>query len=135
MTRAMRFGTIAAAVFCATIGLVGCEPTNSPRPRADDSALSDAAAAAVVPAQDAVMAAELVSALKIDPITRDADIQVVVARGHARLSGFVQNAAAKLRAGELAQQAQGIVAVENRLILRYRADMSANPLGDARVRL
>lgn len=68
-------------------------------------------------------------------MTRDADIQVVVAQRRARLSGFVENAAAKLRAGELAQQAQGIVAVENRLILRYHADMSANPLGDARVRL
>src|SRR5204862_8235942 len=119
----------------AAVGMAGCNRADNPRPRAGDLELNRAATAAAIPTADALLAAGLMSALKVDPITRDADIQVVVAQGHVRLSGFVRNAAAKLRAGELAQQAQGIVAVENRLILRYHADMSANPLGDARVRL
>ena len=125
----------AGAALLAAVAIVGCNRTDNPRPRASEFELNRTAVASNVATADALLAAGLMSALRVDPVTRDSDIQVVVAQGHVRLTGFVHNAAAKLRAGELAQQAQGIVAVENRLILRYHADMSANPLGEARVRL
>ena len=134
MKRSERFAIVGAALLAAA-GIVGCNRTDNPRPRASEFELSRAAVVPSVATADALLAAGLMSTLKGDPVTRDADIQVVVAEGRVRLTGFVHNAAAKLRAGELAQQAQGIVAVENRLILRYHADMSANPLGEARVRL
>jgi len=86
-------------------------------------------------AADALRNAALMSALKSDPLTRDADIQVSVEGGRVRLSGFVDNAATRLRAGALAAQIDGVAAVENRLILRHRADIAPDPIGDARVYL
>lgn len=84
---------------------------------------------------DDLHAARLLTVLKTDPLTRDAEIQLVVTQGRARLSGFVENAAIKLRAGELILQAEGISAVDNRLILRYHAGDTTAPLADVRVRL
>lgn len=54
-----------------------------------------------------------------DPLLRDADIRLSVAAGRVRLSGFVQTAAAKHRADEIARQLLGIAAIENRLIVRH----------------
>jgi osmotically-inducible protein OsmY len=116
------------------LAAAGCRSGENPQPvrSADLSARQQTAA---LYATDALLANQLAAALKVDPMTQDAEIQVAVTQGHARLSGFVNNAAAKLRAGELAQQADGIVAVENRLILRYHANLATDPLGGSRVRL
>lgn len=84
---------------------------------------------------DALLAARVTSLLQTDPMMRGAEIRVSVSQGRARLSGFVGNAAAKLRAAELTQRAEGIYTVENRLILRYRANLSIDPLNNVRVRL
>lgn len=86
-------------------------------------------------AADALLAAHLVTALKSDPVIQNAEIQVSVSNGHVRLIGFVDSAAARLRAGALAQATGGIEGVENRLILRHRADTGPDPIGDARVYL
>ena len=86
-------------------------------------------------ARDALLAARLTDLIKSDPATSDVEIYVSVSEGHARLSGFVDTAAAKLRAGVLASDTDGIDAVDNRLILRYRADIERDPIGDARVYL
>jgi hypothetical protein len=129
----VHFKSIAGGAVVLLLSVVAsCHSNDSPRPLPRSS---DAAGALADSTVDALIAAQLAQALKIDPMTRDAEIQVAVAQGRARLSGFVQNAAAKLRAGELAQQASGIVAVENRLILRYHANLETGPLGDVRVRL
>jgi osmotically-inducible protein OsmY len=85
--------------------------------------------------RDALLATRLADVLKSDPATSDAEIYVTVSSGHARLSGFVDDAAAKLRAGVLVSETDGIDAVDNRIILRYRADAERDPIGDARVYL
>lgn len=117
--------------------LAGCGSVNEPR-----TGLSAEEARAYITnhgqtnaSADSLLADRLMTALKSDPMTQGSQIQVTVTAGRARLSGFVHNAAAKLRAAELVQQAEGITAVENRLILRYHAGLAADPLGDARVRL
>jgi osmotically-inducible protein OsmY len=84
---------------------------------------------------DSALAARVLAVIKADPAMREAEIQVTVSEGRARLSGFVGNAAAKLRAAELAQQATGVVGVENRLILRYHAGLMPGVLGEVRVRI
>lgn len=86
-------------------------------------------------AHNALAAARLTEALRKDATTADAQIYVSVSGTRARLSGFVDTAATKLRAGVLAARTDGIEDVDNRLILRHRADASQNPLGDVRVRL
>lgn len=86
-------------------------------------------------ARDALVAARVTQALRGDPTTGAAKIYVSVSDGHTRLSGFVDTAAERLRAGVLASETEGVEGVDNRLILRYHADMSQDPLGGARVRL
>lgn len=86
-------------------------------------------------ARDALLAARVTETLRSDPTTDNAEIYVSVSDGHARLSGFVETAAIKLRAGVLAAATDGIHDVDNRLILRYHADASQNPFGDAHVHL
>jgi osmotically-inducible protein OsmY len=86
-------------------------------------------------AHDELLAARLLTALKNDAVTREVEIQVSVSQRRARLSGFVDSAAAKLRAGVLAAETEGIESVENRLILRYHAGIADDPIGSARVHL
>ncbi len=130
------FASIAAGLLGI---LTGCEnATLSTAQTADRlSVLESAQAADVSPivAHDAMLAARLADRLQSDPETRDVTIFVSVSDGRARLSGFVENAATKLRAGALATETTGIVSVENRLILRYRANVKDDPIGDARVYL
>lgn len=85
--------------------------------------------------RDALLAARLTDKLKSDATTGSLEIYVSVSQAHARLSGFVDTAAEKLRAGALASATDGIESVDNRLILRYRADALQDPIAGARVRL
>lgn len=131
---------IVAAATSLTAFLVGCENVVT-MSTADSAAkiagLRDAAASEANTdlARDAIVAARLTDALRHDPTTKSAEIYVSVSNGHARLSGFVDTAATRLRAGVLASRTEGVDAVDNRLILRYRADISQDPIGDARVHL
>lgn len=86
-------------------------------------------------ARDAILAARLTDVLKTDSTTSGEEIYVSVSDGHARLSGFVDTAATKLRAGALASAVDGISNVDNRLILRYRADVLQDPIADVHVHL
>jgi osmotically-inducible protein OsmY len=124
--------TAAATLAGLTAGCDGV--TNAPKTQTPEPLLSNEGKA-TMGVSDALLASALATALKSDPETREADIQVAVTQGRARLSGFVANAATKLRAGDLVQQTPCISAVDNRLILRYHAGLVPDPLGDARVRL
>lgn len=119
--------------------LIGCENATLSTAQLPDrlSVLQDAYASDANPdiARDALLAARLTDRLQNDPDTSNLKIFVSVSEGRARLSGFVENAATKLRAGALAAETVGIDSVENRLILRHRADVKDDPIGDARVYL
>jgi osmotically-inducible protein OsmY len=101
------------------------------------NSLRDAYSAEADPGRmrDALLAARLTDELKGDATTSDLQIYVSVSEAHARLSGFVDTAAEKLRAGALASATEGIEDVDNRLILRYHADALQDPIAGARVRL
>lgn len=133
--KAIQFALAAGAVSL----LIGCENATLSTAQSPErlSAIRAAYASSGNPdiARDAVLAAQLADKLQNDPTTGDAKIFVSVSEGRARLSGFVDNAATKLRAGVLAAETTGIESVENRLILRHRADIDSNPIGDARVYL
>ena len=133
--KAIQFALAAGAVTL----LIGCENATLSTAQSPErlSAIRAAYASSGNPdiARDAVLAAQLTDKLKNDPTTSDAKIYVSVSEGRARLSGFVDDAATKLRAGALASETTGIESVENRLILRHRVDVNNNPIGDARVYL
>jgi osmotically-inducible protein OsmY len=123
---------VGTSVLLLGAALAGCAPHTPPR-SAGDAAAHTVELAHVNP--DSALAARVLAAIKADPAMREAEIQVTVSEGRARLSGFVGNAAAKLRAAELAQQATGVVGVENRLILRYHVGLTPGVLGEVRFRI
>lgn len=123
--------TLTVALALAGTLAAACDYNRRPESRADvgSAALGEAEHA------DALLAARLQAALANDPITRDAEVQVSVAQRRVRLSGFVDSAAAKLRAGVLAAQTDGVEAIDNRLIQRHHAGIAPAPLRGARVHL
>lgn len=132
MNSAATVAGVGASVLLLGAALAGCAPQTPPRSPGEAAAHTVELAHAN---PDSALAARVLAAIKADPAMREAEIQVTVSQGRARLSGFVGNAAAKLRAAELAQQATGVMGVENRLILRYHADVGSGVLGEARFRI
>jgi osmotically-inducible protein OsmY len=73
---------------------------------------------AKVAIDDSVIAAQIKTALFKDPQTSGFDIDVNAYRGVVQLSGFVDTAAQKRRAGELAQRNESVISVHNDLIVK-----------------
>lgn len=130
--------TIQLALLAGAMSLlIGCENATLSTAQSPDrlSILRKAYASDLNPdiARDALLAARLTNRLQKDPETKDLKIFVSVSQGRARLSGFVDQAVTKFRAGAVAAETAGIASVENRLILRHRA--KDDPIGNARVYL
>ncbi len=69
---------------------------------------------------DSVITGKVKAALVADSTTKAHQISVETFRGVVQLSGFVDNAEARSRAGQLAQQVDGVKDVKNDLELRSR---------------
>lgn len=126
----LSLGACAALTLVAAYGATDVARTVVVENRASEM---ERAVSALTP--DVLLAARITAALKADATTRSAEIRVVVANGRARLTGFVDRAAARLRAAELAQRAGGVIDVENHLILPYRPRVTAAAITGARVLL
>lgn len=122
----------AALLLAAAYGCDARRPATAPLAEVTGAAGASPATAAV---DDAAIAAQLRAALHGDPTTREAEIQLHVDGGRVRLSGFVDSAAVRLRAGMLAAGIDGVTGVDNRLIQRHHAGSAADLLGDLRVHL
>jgi hyperosmotically inducible protein len=68
-------------------------------------------------AKDKEIAARVKTRLYVDPTTKGTEIEVQSLRGVVQLSGFVDNQAARNRAGEIAASTPGVVQVYNNLLL------------------
>src|SRR5207237_4459567 len=68
-------------------------------------------------AKDKEIAARVKTRLYADPTTKGTEIEVQALRGVIQLSGFVDNQAARNRAGEIASSTPGVVQVYNNLLL------------------
>lgn len=68
-------------------------------------------------AKDKEIAARVKTALYADPQTKGTQIEVQSLRGEVQLSGFVDNAQSKERAGQIASTVPGVVRVYNNLLL------------------
>lgn len=123
-------GGIAALTLVAAYG-----STNVGRTIATETGARETRYAVGTLTPDTLRAARIAAALNTDISTRGATIHVTVVQGHARLSGFVDRAAGRLRAAELAKRSEGVIDVENRLILPYRPSPAADAVVTARVLL
>jgi osmotically-inducible protein OsmY len=66
---------------------------------------------------DKAITAKVKTALLRDPNVKSTQVNVTTYRGVVQLSGFVDSAFAKERAGELARQVKGVMEVHNDLVL------------------
>lgn len=104
----------AAAVLIAVLagGMVACSSTPESGP------VEGAAANAGRVVDDSVITARVKSALVGDSTTKAYQISVTTFEGKVQLSGFVDDAEARTRAGQVAKNVNGVRDVENNLEIR-----------------
>lgn len=106
-----------ASVMLATllaVGAIGCTSTSERGPVENTSAN----AGRVV--DDSVITGKVKAALVADSTTKAHQISVETFKGTVQLSGFVDDAAARTRATEIARNIDGVKDVDNNLQLRER---------------
>jgi hyperosmotically inducible protein len=68
-------------------------------------------------AKDKEIIAKIKSKMYKDPIVKGTQVEVQCLNGEVQLSGFVDTAEARQRAGEIAQSTSGVMGVHNSLLL------------------
>jgi osmotically-inducible protein OsmY len=97
----------------AAVGMVACSSTSSKEGPAERTASN---AGRVI--DDSAITAKVKSALAADPTTKAHQINVETFHGTVQLSGFVDDAKARARAGQVARDIQGVKDVQNSLEVR-----------------
>ena len=105
---------IAILVVTAVTATVGCA-SNTQR-----GGTENAGATAGRYIDDSVITGKVKSALIADPTTKAYQIEVDTQRGTVLLSGFVDSAESRRRAGEIARGVEGVNSVKNSLELRAK---------------
>lgn len=80
---------------------------------------------------DSVITTKVKASLVEDPVTKARQIEVETFRGTVQLSGFVDTAASKSRAGELARETRGVREVKNSLVVRATETSAGVTLDDS----
>ena len=106
----------AAALLVAMIAAagVGC----SSNPETGEGGAEQTASNAGRAVDDSVITAKVKSALIADPTTKAHQIEVETFKGQVQLSGFVDGAEARERAGQVAKDIEGVKSVKNSLQVR-----------------
>ena len=109
----MRSRSFAIVITTAVLAAAaGCSSTPSSGP------VETTAAKAGKYVDDSVITAKVKEALIQDPVTKAHEISVETFHGTVQLSGFVDSAQSKTRAGQLAQNVEGVKDVKNSLQLQ-----------------
>jgi len=98
-------GFVGAIMFVMTLAMVACASTHtqkSPGEQVDDS----------------VTTGRVKAALIADPVTKAHQIDVETYKGTVQLNGFVDTAASKDRASQVAKSTKGVTAVRNNLTVK-----------------
>src|SRR5687767_7753168 len=98
-------GFIGAVVMVATLAMVACASTRTTKSAGEQ-------------VDDTVTTASVKSALIADPVTKAHQIDVEVFKGTVQLNGFVDTAAGKTRATEVAKSTKGVTSVRNNLTVK-----------------
>ena len=105
-------GFVSAVMFVMTLAMVACASTRTQKSAGEQ-------------VDDTVTTAEVKAALIADPTTKAHQIDVETFKGTVQLNGFVDSAASKERASEVARKQKGVTAVRNNPVtalmhLRFR---------------
>ena len=98
-------GFVSAVVLVMTIAMAACTSTRTQKSTGE-----------VV--DDAAITGRVKTALIADPVTKAHQIDVNTFKGTVQLDGFVDSAASKERATEVARKTKGVTAVHNNLAVR-----------------
>lgn len=111
---------VSAVMFVVSLAVVACASTRtqkSPGEQIDDS----------------VITGRVKSALIADPVTKAHNIDVEVFKGTVQLSGFVDTAASKTRASEVARETRGVNEVRNNLTVKTDGRTSEQTADDVAI--
>jgi hyperosmotically inducible protein len=98
-------GFLSAVAMIVTLTMVACASTRTTKSAGEQ-------------VDDTVTTASVKSALIADPVTKAHQIDVEVFKGTVQLNGFVDTAASKTRATEVAKSTKGVTAVHNNLTVK-----------------
>jgi|SRR5688500_17220436 osmotically-inducible protein OsmY len=100
-----------------SLAAVGCSTTGSSDERGSTERTASNVGRVV---DDSVITGKVKAALVADPTTKAHQIEVETFKGTVQLSGFVDDAEARRRAGEVAKNIEGVKDVKNSLTLRNK---------------
>jgi hyperosmotically inducible protein len=109
-------GFVSAVLLVASMAMVACASTRTTKSAGEQ-------------VDDSVTTGRVKAALIADPTTKAHQIDVETFKGTVQLNGFVDTAASKSRASEVAKSTKGVTAVRNNLTVRT----DAGPSGSERV--
>jgi len=109
-------GFVSAVMLVVTMAMVACASTRTQKSAGEQI-------------DDTTTTARVKSALIADPVTKAHQIDVEVFKGTVQLNGYVDSAASKERATEVAKNTRGVEAVHNNLSVRT-ADRSSETVVD-----
>lgn len=109
-------GFVSAVMLVASLAMVACASTRTTKSAGEQ-------------VDDSVTTGRVKAALIADPTTKAHQIDVETFKGTVQLNGFVDTAASKSRATEVAKNTKGVTAVRNNLTVRT----DGGPSGSERV--
>jgi hyperosmotically inducible periplasmic protein len=109
-------GFVSAVLLVASMAMVACASTRTTKSAGEQ-------------VDDTVTTGRVKAALIADPTTKAHQIDVETFKGTVQLNGFVDTAASKSRASEVAKSTKGVTAVRNNLTVRT----DSGPSGSERV--
>jgi hyperosmotically inducible protein len=113
-------GFVSAVMFVMTLAMVACASTRTTKSAGET-------------VDDTVTTASVKSALIGDPTTKAYQIDVETFKGTVQLNGFVDSAASKERATEIARKTKGVTAVRNNLTVKTDSHAAADMYDDGAI--
>ena len=98
-------GFVGAVMFVMTLAMVACASTRTQKSAGEQ-------------VDDSVTTGRVKAALIADPVTKAHQIDVETFKGTVQLNGFVDTAASKERASEVAKRTKGVTSVHNNLTVK-----------------
>jgi hyperosmotically inducible protein len=113
-------GFVSAVVFVMTLAMVACASTRTQKSAGEQ-------------VDDSVTTGRVKAALIADPVTKAHQIDVETFKGTVQLNGFVDTAASKERAAQVAKSTKGVTAVHNNLTVKTTGREASDVVDDSAI--
>jgi hyperosmotically inducible protein len=113
-------GFVSAVLLVASLAMVACASTRTTKSAGEQ-------------VDDSVTTGRVKAALIADPVTKAHQIDVETFKGTVQLNGFVDTAASKSRASEVAKGTKGVTAVRNNLTVKTDPRSGSTTIDDSAI--